>query len=493
MKLLLIIFFIFLANVVEASGRCRHSFKLDDNLTLSEARKVYKRSVANLVYKSTKLNHLGTTFLIDDELGLYLTAKHVIKGFDKGEVLLAIHGEYPSYKEIPVVILHSTTSHDLALLQAQDQSLIPPSYTPFGNVNFKEAVEGDKDLYAFGRGPVDGERELRSDSATFSNWTKNNTLMQVNTTIVSGDSGGPLIDKYGQVTGVYKAKTGRGVATTGEFTPSIFFDEVLIDLKPNKTVVEVSSKLALNEYSEYEFAEDISRLTNLELLMLSGIIEEDSSTFVDVSKLISCPLNTALYDRDMGHVAHKIANYLTRVESGRALILSVNSRGAFNNPNSKVGVLSDAISLLEESLIDAEKKGLNGDYMGYLALDIANAQYSKAQLLDGKEKELALVESINNFVKAGGYSQKLQKLTYAMSGNAFSGLQKPELASRSYLTSENIAIKDNSKVIKWLPGSLALSLNNAKCSGDCASNLKLISEKELSQAALAVSKGNNYQ
>ena len=278
-------------------SECRLANPTYDEMELKKVSSVYGASVV-MLYKKNRQNtesHIGSAFLISARSGLYITAKHVVEKINDTYTIVALHTDYPSEQEVPVSVIVASPKHDIALLKATDPIDIPLNFRDLGNVNYREARVG-QDLFAFGSGEVDSENNVRAHPATFSNWSNERSLMLVSTQIVSGDSGGPLLDKFGRVTGVFKSKIGSGVAALGEFTPSIYLDELLLESDPDDAIKELGEKITNAQISQPELAKSLQNMSNFELIMLSKVIEELQAN--DESTLALLEFNTFVQEDD---------------------------------------------------------------------------------------------------------------------------------------------------------------------------------------------------
>ncbi|WP_437523619.1 trypsin-like peptidase domain-containing protein [Sorangium sp. So ce726] len=157
-----------------------------------------------------KLNDgVGSAVVISPD-GLLLTAAHVAT---TSEVVV----RFRDGKEFPATVMRVNEQSDVALLQLKDRShetpcltlRMPPPST--GDDVFALGAPGGERLsFSVTRGIVSGQR-------TFDG----NSLIQTDTSISPGNSGGPLVDDKGQVVAIMTFKaTGQGIEGLGFGVPS---------------------------------------------------------------------------------------------------------------------------------------------------------------------------------------------------------------------------------------------------------------------------------
>lgn len=179
----------------------------DEALT---AQQVYARvmpSVVTVVASTGKYSSIGTGIIMTAD-GYILTNAHVISGGEEAWIVLntgeIMEAQLVGYDE----------NEDLAVLKAVDAEDLTPA--EFGDSEL--SLVGDK-VYAIGnplglelRGTLtDGiisaiNRDVTVDGKTM-------TLIQTNAALNNGNSGGPLINEYGQVIGINTLKMSRNFTT----------------------------------------------------------------------------------------------------------------------------------------------------------------------------------------------------------------------------------------------------------------------------------------
>ena len=178
--------------------------------------KIYDSVVVVQNYKSNRLYATGTGFFYSKEGNKYyiLTNQHVISGGDKVKVVLTdgsvldvkVEGG-DKYADIAVLSLE--TDKEIVIAELGDNSKMR-----VGDTVFAIGAPLDSAVYSWSvtRGVLSGkDREVAvsTDSSSISDWIM--TVLQTDTAINSGNSGGPLCNSNGQVIGITNMK----LASTG--------------------------------------------------------------------------------------------------------------------------------------------------------------------------------------------------------------------------------------------------------------------------------------
>ena len=138
---------------------------------------------------SGKYYSLGSGFFVDDE-GRLVTNYHVIDGTDSGEVRL------PDGSRCEIVsVLAYDKALDLALLQ------IDLSGNPFLTISERPVTTGEA-IYALGSSQGLTSTFSSGIVSTASREIDGVSCIQITAPISEGNSGGPLVDPYGEVVGV---------------------------------------------------------------------------------------------------------------------------------------------------------------------------------------------------------------------------------------------------------------------------------------------------
>ncbi len=172
--------------------------------------KIYDAVVVVETFKSDKLAASGTGFVFkkDDKKAYIMTNHHVIEGGDKIKVI------FTNGDEVETEVLGSDAYTDIAILalEAKDDMTVAELGSSVdakvGDTTFAiGAPLADVYSWSVTRGIVSGKDRLVEVST--SNYSNNDWIMRVlqtDTAINSGNSGGPLCNSNGQVIGITSMK-----------------------------------------------------------------------------------------------------------------------------------------------------------------------------------------------------------------------------------------------------------------------------------------------
>lgn len=230
-----------------------------DELELS-LQDIYKKNVPSIVGIEAVVDggyYTGTGIIMSED-GFIVTNAHVIEGAEK--ILVTLYNDDAEYD---ASLVGSDAQSDLAVLKIEASGL---TAAEFGNSDILEV--GDK-VVAIGN-PLgqnltmtDGIISATSREITYDGYSM--TLLQTNAAINEGNSGGPLINMYGQVIGItnmkmisyYSSIEGIGFAIPSAFIKTIV-DELLeqgyISGRPTIGITVI----ALNEYVARQYGVDIT-------------------------------------------------------------------------------------------------------------------------------------------------------------------------------------------------------------------------------------------
>ena len=209
---------------------------------------------------------------------------------------------------------------DLAVLQIQAEDLIPAQFGDSAQLRIGDTVVaiGDPLGIDFRGTYTDGivsaiNRDVDMDGRTM-------TLIQTNAALNSGNSGGPLINCYGQVIGINTMKIGAftdaaGVEGIGFAIPSITVKDI-VDQLISQGYVSGRPTLGLEGESLSTFYQHYYRLpaglyiTHVEPgsdAQAKGIEDGDMLLSVDNQRLTTMEeLKSILYDREVGETVEAI-------------------------------------------------------------------------------------------------------------------------------------------------------------------------------------------
>ncbi|WP_066039837.1 S1C family serine protease [Herbiconiux solani] len=174
--------------------------------------------VSELTYQGARSAGTGIVLSAD---GLILTNNHVVEG----STSIAVTDELTG-REYQAAVVGTDATHDIAVLQLKgasglttadletgDAAAVGDAVTAVGN------AEGTGDLVAAsGTVTALGQTITTQSEAGVSGETLND-LIQVSADIVSGDSGGPLLDSDGDVVGIDTAASSGSATVTGFAIP----------------------------------------------------------------------------------------------------------------------------------------------------------------------------------------------------------------------------------------------------------------------------------
>lgn len=175
------------------------SVENDGTLTTTEIAKRVRPSVVSVLAANSRKSVLGSGIIMTPD-GLIVTNYHVISGMTQLSVVLHNGAEYDA------VVVGSDDSSDLAVLKIDAAGLTP---AVFGN---SDALEVGDPAVAIGTPysiSLSGTTTQGIISAIDRDVVINNrtlTLIQTDATVNPGNSGGPLVNKYGQVVGIVSLK-----------------------------------------------------------------------------------------------------------------------------------------------------------------------------------------------------------------------------------------------------------------------------------------------
>ena len=195
------------------------------------AQEVYRNVNPSVVTVIVELNSdsaaVGTGVIFSDD-GYFVTNYHVVQGGTQCRAMLDSGRSYPAF------FVAGDERNDLAILKMDASGPFPAA--PFGD---SERLTVGDPVYAIGnplgvefRGTLTNgiisaiDRDVLVDGRTM-------TLLQTNAALNSGNSGGPLINEYGQVIGINVVKMSSRRSTVeglGFAIPSAFMERLVNDL-----------------------------------------------------------------------------------------------------------------------------------------------------------------------------------------------------------------------------------------------------------------------
>ena len=190
-------------------------------------------SVVSIVCERSGSSSSGTGVIITAS-GYLVTNAHVVEGAYGVTVLLS------DERQFPATLVGADTVSDLAVLRIEADNLIPAEFGDFTALRVGDSVVAIGDPLGIElRGTMTNgiisaiNRDVTTGGRTL-------TLIQTNAALNSGNSGGPLINCYGQVIGINTMK--MGVFTSESGTEGLGF------AIPSTTVKEIADQLIAQGY-----------------------------------------------------------------------------------------------------------------------------------------------------------------------------------------------------------------------------------------------------
>lgn len=203
-----------------------------DRLTAQEIYQRVNPAVVTVMVQIGERMGIGTGVIFRED-GYIITNQHVLAGGSACMVTLADGYTYPAD------YVASDAVNDLAILRINQEELTTEEVFPFAVFGNSDRLTVGDPVYAIGnplgielRGTLtDGivsaiNRDVQVDGRMM-------TLIQTNAALNSGNSGGPLINEYGQVVGINVIKmTSRynSVEGLGFAIPSTYMERIINDL-----------------------------------------------------------------------------------------------------------------------------------------------------------------------------------------------------------------------------------------------------------------------
>lgn len=142
------------------------------------------------------------TGVILDESGYIVTCNHVVQDASAISVLLWDDREYTAK------LAGSDQATDLALLKIEAGDLTPADFGSSGSLQVGEAVVAIGDPFGLELRGTMTEGIISGENRYFKVNGVEMELIQTNAALNTGNSGGPLVNRYGQVVGINTAKIG---------------------------------------------------------------------------------------------------------------------------------------------------------------------------------------------------------------------------------------------------------------------------------------------
>ena len=298
---------------LQQSPKGRENIPVEGGLSLQE---IYTQNIPSVVSISCSgygSASTGTGVILTDD-GYIVTNSHVVDGAGSIEVLLTDN------RILPAELVGSDEISDLAVLLVQAKDLTPAKFGDSTQLRIGDTVAAIGDpLGVEYRGTyTDGivsaiNRDVDMDGRTM-------TLIQTNAALNSGNSGGPLINCYGQVIGINTMKIGAftdsaGVEGIGFAIPSATVKDI-VDQLVTQGYVSGRPTLGLEGEALSSFYQHYYRLpAGLFITYVApgsdaeakGIENGDMLLSVDGQRITTMEdLKSLLYDREVGQTVEVI-------------------------------------------------------------------------------------------------------------------------------------------------------------------------------------------
>ena len=279
----------------------------DGGLSLQQIYSECIDSVVSISCEGSKGRSTGTGVILDAG-GHIVTNCHVVEGAETVEVLLSDN------RTVPAMVLGKDAVSDLAVLFVEAENLKPARFGDSSKLQVGDAVVAIGDPLGIQlRGTMtDGivsaiNRDLTTQGRTM-------TLIQTNAALNAGNSGGPLINSYGQVIGINTMKIGdyvnqSGVEGLGFAIPSATVKEVVDQLltqgyvtgRPALGLTGETVTTFLQHYYRLPAGVYITQITYGEAAHLAGLEAGDIIMTFGKSRITTVEeLTTALYATKAG-------------------------------------------------------------------------------------------------------------------------------------------------------------------------------------------------
>ena len=292
---------------IEESPRSVDNIPQEGSMPLQE---IYQRNIESVVSISCAYPGGGSTGsgVILSEDGYIVTNAHVVEEAMQIKVLLMDDREYTA------MLVGADEISDLAVLQIQAEALVPAQFGDSTALRVGDTVAAIGDPLGvefrgtFTNGIVSAiNRDMTVDGRVM-------TLIQTNAALNSGNSGGPLINCYGQVVGINTMKIGAftdsaGVEGLGFAIPSATVQDIVDQIiaqgyvsgRPTLGIIGESLSAFYQRYYRMPAGLYITQVASGSSADRAGIVAGDMLLQVDDKRILSMEdLNTVLYSHQVG-------------------------------------------------------------------------------------------------------------------------------------------------------------------------------------------------
>ena len=298
---------------LQQSPQSQENIPMEGGLSLQE---IYLQNIGSVVSISCTgygASSTGTGVILTED-GYIVTNAHVVEGAGSIDVLLTDNRVFSAD------LIGSDEISDLAVLQVEARDLIPARFGDSSQLRIGDTVAAIGDpLGVKYRGTyTDGivsaiNRDVDMDGRTM-------TLIQTNAALNSGNSGGPLINCYGQVIGINTMKIGAftdsaGVEGIGFAIPSATVKDI-VDQLISQGYVSGRPTLGLEGETLSSFYQHYYRLPSGLFITYvdpgsdahaKGIQDGDMILSIDGQRITTMDqLKALLFDREVGDTVEAV-------------------------------------------------------------------------------------------------------------------------------------------------------------------------------------------
>ena len=304
----LLMFFMFSCSLFQVYARdsCGlHGFQLSEQ-SFEELENRY----SNGVFEIRSGPKRGTAYLIDSEHGYALTSAHVvIPSIENSEIPVTASGA--SFEgEVSLSVIESNLSRnaDFALLKFEDPKVV----TDIHPLDVSTRLPRKREIFlTLGWGQEPDELQPLPGEARYVRPVMSGLLRfrEDLTAISPGDSGSPLIDRFGMVVGTLSSRVSN---TESHYASMRLAIPALLKLTNVQRVNELGSEVLAGKITDQELLLKLDpsnkNLRNFHLISWAGSIAKQKIQYERHSKLFGCPILPAYNGRDLNKVAIGISN-----------------------------------------------------------------------------------------------------------------------------------------------------------------------------------------
>lgn len=205
--------------------------------------------VESKIPKDAEVRGGGSGFLIDAK-GYIITNAHVLKGAKFANV-------FNSGKEYKTKIVFTDESRDLAILKIADADFTPTKSLPYGIS--KTSLDLGEEIFTLGYPKNEMVYNMGYLSAR-TGYLGDTLSCQIQMSANPGNSGGPVLNKYGEVVGVLSTKDKQADGVTFAIT-SKYIHKLVDDLKKSDTSYQ---RIKVPAYSTIRGMDRVSQIKKME-------------------------------------------------------------------------------------------------------------------------------------------------------------------------------------------------------------------------------------